>query len=137
MPTLPASSGSLFVRTDFSDDHAWRALCDEAERENAEGFRADVEPVSDPAFGGATWRAVRAAVPDPAHRAAVLFIADGTTFAVPDRPVLVVALREEREPFRCDPAFAWSVENNLNLANMDWAEFARAVDDDGVFRGFG
>jgi hypothetical protein len=25
--------------------------------------------------------------------------------------------------------------NNLNIANMDWQEFAAAVDEDGVFRG--
>jgi hypothetical protein len=28
-----------------------------------------------------------------------------------------------------------AVENNLNIANMDWQEFAAAVDEDGVFRG--
>jgi hypothetical protein len=31
---------------------------------------------------------------------------------------------------------AWSVENNLSLANMDFEEFANAVDVDGLFRGF-
>ncbi|MDH6214469.1 hypothetical protein M2283_001752 [Streptomyces pseudovenezuelae] len=30
----------------------------------------------------------------------------------------------------------WSIENNLSGANMDFEEFADAVDDDGVFRGF-
>jgi hypothetical protein len=30
----------------------------------------------------------------------------------------------------------WSIENNLSGANMDFEEFAHAVDDDGVFRGF-
>ena len=30
----------------------------------------------------------------------------------------------------------WSVENNLSIANMDWEEFADAVDDAGIFRGF-
>jgi hypothetical protein len=29
------------------------------------------------------------------------------------------------------------VENNLSLANMDFDEFADAVDADGVFRGLG
>jgi hypothetical protein len=28
------------------------------------------------------------------------------------------------------PAEPWSVENNINLANMDWAEFTRSVDGD-------
>jgi len=30
----------------------------------------------------------------------------------------------------------WSVDNNLNLANVDWDEFADNVDRAGVFRGF-
>jgi hypothetical protein len=33
------------------------------------------------------------------------------------------------------PSELWAVENNLKIANMDWQEFAAAVDEDGVFRG--
>lgn len=33
-------------------------------------------------------------------------------------------------------AAAWSVENNLSLSNMDFFEFADAVDGHGVFNGF-
>jgi hypothetical protein len=29
-----------------------------------------------------------------------------------------------------------SIENNLSIANMDFAEFADSVNEDGVFRGF-
>jgi hypothetical protein len=32
-------------------------------RENEDGFRAYLEPVSDPAFDGVTWQVVKAAVP--------------------------------------------------------------------------
>jgi len=32
--------------------------------------------------------------------------------------------------------WTWSIENNLSGANMDFDEFANAVGDDGVFRGF-
>ena len=42
----------------------------------------------------------------------------------------------DRVPFRCIPAELWSIENNLNIANMDWEEFAEAVGADGIFRGF-
>jgi hypothetical protein len=38
--------------------------------------------------------------------------------------------------FRCIPPELWGIDNNLNIANMDWAEFADAVDENGVFRGF-
>jgi hypothetical protein len=39
-------------------------------------------------------------------------------------------------PFRCVPSQLWSVENNLNLANVDWHDFASHVDGAGVFQGF-
>ncbi|MGD7706526.1 DUF6924 domain-containing protein [Propionibacteriaceae bacterium Y2011] len=39
--------------------------------------------------------------------------------------------------FRVLAAELWSVENNINLANMDWWDFAEHTDDDGVHRGFG
>ena len=36
----------------------------------------------------------------------------------------------------CIPSELWSVENNLNLANMDWEEFVEPVGEDDAFRGF-
>jgi hypothetical protein len=135
--SLPISSSSLLVRTDFTSDEAWEQVRDDALRENEDGFRAYVEPVSDPAFEHTTWAAVRAAVPSHAEGASVLFIADHTTLSSPDRPVLVVDLLDkDLTPFRCVPSELWGVDNNLNLANMDWADFADEVDNDGVFRGF-
>ena len=139
MPTLPRLNCSLLVRTDFASDDAWREVCDEALRENEDGFRAYLEPVSDPVFDGVTWDEVRAAVPADDHGASVLFIADSTALTSPDHPVLVVDLLDGggRRPFRCIPPVLWSVDNNLNIANMDWADFADAADESGVFRGFG
>ncbi|WP_186382506.1 DUF6924 domain-containing protein [Amycolatopsis rhizosphaerae] len=52
-------------------------------------------------------------------------------------PLLVLYLREDdRERLRVVANELWSIENNISLANMDWEEFAKAADDDGVFRGF-
>jgi len=97
---------------------------------------ACLEPVSDSAFDGVPWEAVREAVPPDDHGAAVLFIADSTTFASPDHPVLVADLLDDGlRPFRCIPPELWAVENNLNIANMDWESFAGEVDEDGVYRG--
>jgi hypothetical protein len=41
-----------------------------------------------------------------------------------------------KTPFRSIPSEIWSIDNNLNIANMDWEEFAGAADEDGIFRGF-
>jgi Domain of unknown function (DUF6924) len=66
----------------------------------------------------------------------------------PDHPILVVDLSDTylsvaefpeiagRTPFRCIPSELWGVDNNLNIANMDWEDFAGAAGEDGVFRGF-
>ena len=121
MLILPRTHRSLLVRTDFTSDDAWRAVCDEALREHGDGFRAYLEPVSDPAFGGAAWEVVRAAVPADDHGAPVLFIADSTTFASPDHPVLAVDLPDGgSRPFRYIPPELRAVDNNLNIANMAW-----------------
>jgi hypothetical protein len=138
MLILPRTRCSLLVRTDFTSDYAWWAVCDEALREYEDGFRAYLEPVSDPAFGGAAWEAVRAAVPPDDHGASVMFIADSMTLTSPDHPVLAVYLLDGGgRPFRCIPPELWAVDNNLNIANMAWEDFADAVDGSGVFRGFG
>jgi hypothetical protein len=135
MPTLPRSYGSLLVRTDFTSDAAWQQVVDAALREDEEGYAAGIDPHSDPDFDQASWQTVKSACPaDPG--AAVLFIADSTTLTSPDHPILVVDLMRNREPFRCVPAAVGSVEANLNIANMDWEEFADEAGEDGIFRGF-
>jgi hypothetical protein len=52
MLILPRTHLSLLVRTDFTSEDAWQAVCDEALREYEDGFRAYLEPVSDSAFDG-------------------------------------------------------------------------------------
>jgi hypothetical protein len=53
-----------------------------------------------------------------------------------DHPLLSLDLRPPGRSFRVMPAALWGVENNLAIANMDFEEFAHAVDEDGIFRGF-
>ncbi len=138
MPMLPRSDCSLLVRTDFTSDEAWQQVSDAARAEYEGGFEAYIEPVSDPAFDGATWQMVKAALPPNDHGASVLFIADSITLTSQDHPILVVDLLGGscKPPFRCIPSELWGVESNLNIANMDWEDFADAIDGDGVFRGF-
>ena len=136
MTTLPKSTSSLLVRTAFADNGAWDRLTTAVATENQDGFRAYVDLVDDSAWGSATWQSVRAAVPANDEGASVLFIADGTALGSQEFPILVVDLLHEEAPFRCTAAELWGVENNLNISNMDWIDFAGAVDAEGVFRGF-
>jgi len=134
---LPARHCSLLERTDLTSERAWQQVSAEAQAECEEGFRAYIEPVSNRTFEGATLEAVKAAVPASANGAAVLFIADTTAMTLPDHPILVVDLLKDNggPPFRCIPAELWAVDNNLNIANMGWDDFATALDEDGVYRG--
>lgn len=97
--------------------------------------------VDDPAFDGLSVEALKAHQP---NGPIVSFLADETTLTTGEHPILAVWVlpysadddRPEPEPFRVVPAELWSVENNINLANMDWTDFTGSVGDDGIFRGF-
>jgi hypothetical protein len=136
MLSLPSSESSLLVRTDFSDDAAWQRVRSAALAESIDGVRAYVTVIDEPAYDGASWEDVHQAAMAGGEHAAVLFIADHSARGE-DHPIQVLDLsRESRAPFRCIARELWSVDNNLNIANMGWEEFADNTDADGVFRGF-
>ena len=132
--TNPDIGRTLMLRTDFADDAAWESLRAAVEAQGGE-FRAFVRFVDDRTHAGLTVdQAVQFA---KQSNQLFVFVADRMTLTNPDRPVLVVDASEQAgRTFRVVPASLWSVENNLALANMDFEEFAAAVDADGIFRGF-
>lgn len=136
-PRLPAHDYSLLIRTDFSDDPAWSEVCRAVqEPQTPDEFQASVECISDEACAGLAPDAVASVLP-PGSRRSFVFLADARACQTPDHPVLVVDLLDEPgRTFRVIAAHAWAVENNLRLANMDFDDFAAAVDKNGVFRGF-
>jgi hypothetical protein len=136
MKQLPCTLEALVVRTDFSADGAWDALRAALYSPSKNGFLADVALVDDRRYEGLT--------PDeaidlihPAYRHPLLVLADSAAVTSAELPLLVVDLRGDRgSGVRVVAGELWSVENNLSGANMDFEDFAGAVDDDGVFRGF-
>jgi hypothetical protein len=129
---IPNTENSLVLRTDFADEAAWKALGAAIQRPVGD-FQARVSLLSDRVYEGATVEQIIASAADHAF----VFIADRSALKDPAHPVLVVDLEDEPgRSFRVIPSEAWSVENNLSLANMGFDEFADAVDEDGVFRGF-
>jgi hypothetical protein len=136
MKDLPETGNSLLLRTDFSDDTAWVALCHAARSESEEGFQARLECVSDPAYDGLTTEQL-VILARKTDNLSFVFLADRVALTNPERPILVVDLYDEPgRTFRVIPCEMWGVENNLSLANMDYSEFADNVDPDGIFRGF-
>jgi hypothetical protein len=134
---------SLLIRTDFSDDDAWRAVCEEACASDSDEFEAELEFVDDRQLDAAPLEALLAAVP-----ASYFFVADNRTISDPEHPILLVKNEDPWDgadleftlprgaTFRVAASHTAAPENNLYIANMDFEEFANATDDDGVFRGF-
>lgn len=136
---LLATMSSPVTRTDFSDQSAWETVrAAIAAPIDDNGFGANLEFVDDTAFNGLSPTEILALSTDTwAASQACLVVVDTVTLASPEWPLLIVELgREPGRAFRCVASEFPLIEVNLAIANMDFADFADAVQDDGVFRGF-
>lgn len=136
MKNLPDSTEPLVLRTDFSNPSAWDSICDGIREPSDEGFEANVKFVDDRAFDGLTKQELLEAIPqDYPHP--FFIVLDRAATSSKDHPLLVIELykRSGRE-FRAVPSQIQAISNNLSIANMDFKDFADAVDSTGVFRGF-
>nr|WP_225728362.1 MULTISPECIES: hypothetical protein [unclassified Nocardia] len=95
--------------------------------------------MNDPEFEGLSPEALQAKQPGGAI---VSFLADEITLTHPEHPILAVRVlppqdfdHRDYRPFRVVPAQLWGVENNINIANLGWEDFANRVDTDGIYRG--
>jgi hypothetical protein len=137
---IPHTEHPLVIRTDFSDARAWErlraALLKPVHVTLWIWSRAALDFLDDPAYSGLTVEQIRARLPG-GYDHTFLFIADALTFRSREHPLLVVDLfTEPGRTFRAVPKQIQAIENNLSIANIDFAEFADTVDADGVFRGF-
>lgn len=132
---LPETEDPLVLRTDFSNQFTWEEIHAEI-RKPVGMFHAHVEFVDDTAYEDMTTAQLLRLVPKDNDHSFIILV-DRTAVSQPELPLLIVDLYEEpgRE-FRAIPSQIQGIENNLSIANMDFVEFAEAVDEDGVFRGF-
>ncbi len=137
--SLPDTVSPLVIRTEFGHEREWkkiRGMVHAPVQVPGNEFYAHVEFLDDITFRGLSKDALVALVPQN-YSHAVLFVVDGTTVGQPEFPILVVDLHAEKgRSFRAIPTAIQSIENNISIANMDFFEFANAVERDGVFRGF-
>ncbi len=132
---IPTTKNSLALRTDFSDESAWAAICSAMQKPVGE-FRAYVHFVSDSEYEGVSIEQLPSILSEDSHRS-FAFIIDHMALSHPEHPILVVDLHDKPgRTFRVIPSESWAVENNLSIANMGFEDFADAVDRDGIFRGF-
>jgi len=137
MKPIAETQNSLVLRTDFSDDAAWRAVCSAIQAPQGPlQFRANLDLVSDREYEGATFAQLVSSATELVDRS-FIFVVDRTTVTHVEHPVAVLDVSgEPGRSFRVVPSEMWSVENNLSIGNMDFEEFADAVDAAGIFRGF-
>ncbi|WP_439954160.1 DUF6924 domain-containing protein [Arthrobacter humicola] len=76
--------------------------------------------VDDTAWNRVGWKQVRQAAPAGNEHASVLFLVERGALEG-GYPIQITDLREaSRRPFRCIARELWRVDDNLNIANMDW-----------------
>ena len=117
------------VRADFKDDDAWREIERIARSPvGPEGFLAYLEFLDDRSYEGVG--PVELLALSRAHyRHGFVVLADALAMSHRDHPVLVIDLGEEPgRSFRAIPSALQSVENNLSIANLDFADFAETAE---------
>lgn len=120
---------SPLVQTDFSDMSNWGALLNEVLLENDMGFRAYIEPASDPRFAGSTPADVVTAHLD----ASVVFIVDEK--ALTTKEILCIDGEDPTKVFRAKASDLWIVENNVSIGNLLFEELMEQVGEDGLLIG--
>ena len=135
MRKITATKNPLIVRTDFSNDKTWKAICKKVAAKT-DGFVANVEYVDDHALDGFNKKQVLACITKK-HEHPFIVIVDDVSMSNATHALLVVDLEEKRgREFRAVPKTIQSIENNLSIANMEFSEFAERVGRDKIFRGF-
>ncbi|MFI5689985.1 DUF6924 domain-containing protein [Streptomyces sp. NPDC051636] len=148
---------AVIIRTDFTDEAAWREMTAELERSSHyDGDPADSYDVVDaPELDGADTDAILAAISEPWGQLSVVFVADSTTMRADHHALLAVttmtredfdddededyeAMVEFGREFRTVPRGVHSIHANLELANMDFQDYSSSAheDSEGVFRSF-
>ena len=137
MKPIPNTENPLILRTDFSNQGAWEEICKTIlEPVGPFRFRANVQFIDEIEYSGLTKDQVMGLIPKNYNHTFII-MADQTATSSPDHTLLVIDLFENSgRVFRTLPSLVQSIENNLSIANMDFEEFAEAVDEAGIFRGF-
>ena len=137
MKQIPKTENALVLRTDFSNQAVWDAICAEIQKPvGIFHFRANVNFLDDEEYSGITKDQLLTLIPANYDHSFIIIV-DQTAMSEPDHSLLIVDLYEgSGNEFRAIPAQVQGIENNLSIANMDFEEFADSVDEDGIFRGF-
>ena len=126
---------SPVIRTDFTDEAAWKKIQRDVAAKNILGFSANVRFIDDREYSELTGQELLQRI-SGLNDYGCIFIADVTAMSSTEHHLLVLdPSNPTGKTFRVIPSEAWALENNLSIANMDYSEFSDSADSDGVFRG--
>ncbi|MGH9424558.1 MAG: DUF6924 domain-containing protein [Thermoanaerobaculia bacterium] len=134
MKRCPETLNAPVLRTDFSDLAAWDAIRKEV-MQPVDGFYANVDFIDDPDFADIGNDDLMTRI-SRGMRHSFIVVADKKSMQGEHLLLVMDLLREQGRQFRAEPSQIQSIENNLSISNMDFAEFAENCDPEGVFRGF-
>jgi hypothetical protein len=133
--SFPISQYPLLIRTDFSYDSVWQLIKDKIMSPENE-YEAVINFIDDKRFENLSLTQLPSFGSDQEEHDFVL-LADSISMQNPENTILCVDLAETYgKHFRVIPSRLWSVANNLFMVNMEFNQFAEAVGQNGVFRGF-
>jgi hypothetical protein len=124
------------IRTDFTDEAAWKKIQRDVAATYFMGFSANVRFIDDRQYSDLTGQELLQRI-SGLNEYSCVFIADATAMSTAEHHLLVLdPSNPTGKTFRVILSEAWGVENNLSITNMDYSEFYDSADPDGVFRGF-
>jgi hypothetical protein len=104
------------IRTDFTDEAAWKKIKRDVTATNTMGFFANVRFVNEKQYSGLTGQELLQNFPNP-NEYGCIFVADAITMSTMEHHLLVLdPSNPTGKIFRVIPSEAWGVENNLSLA---------------------
>jgi hypothetical protein len=157
------SDSTPLIRTDFTNESAWRAILTDISRPvdfedpdnpdpGDDGYSPIVTAIDDAAFDGVSSATLGEAFPATGEASGYALLADSrsmTEMLSGGEITLVYVDLSISDPedaelfssfngraFRCAMREIASIEANLSIANMNFHEFADNTAADGVFRGF-
>lgn len=143
MAPLPLTYAPALLRVDFADDAVWNAVRDAVFAPSAPGD-SHLTVIEDRAFEALELAGLAEAPKNYEER--VLIVFDEQCRLHPENPLLIIDWLAETDEsdeerylprsLRAVPGQVQTVEVNLTLANMDFDDFAKRTDADGIFRGF-
>ncbi len=127
---------TLVLRTDYTNQNSWEKICQEIKASGKDsGFSPDVYFLSDRKYENFTLEEFNDSFPD--YGASIIFIVDSISMSHPDNLIHCIYFEDTPgDSFRSTTRHIWSIENNINTANMDFETFKSSLVKNGIFNGF-